>query len=73
MRLYIVPRVPKDFNFRPKVKGEINNLPLWFELGFIRDLNERSEYNKKSFDGVRPFLQKIKEWVDFKMMEKADI
>ena len=28
VRLYIVTKVPEDFNFQPKVKGEIRNLPL---------------------------------------------
>ena len=72
VRLSIVTKVPEDFNFQPKVKGEIRNLPLWFYLPYITGLKEGSRHYIRSFNGVLSFLERIKKWVDVKKMEEDD-
>ena len=68
--LYILPNVPGDLEFKPKVQGEIKKTN-WFQLTYIQGLKNQPprHYDERSFKAVYPFLEKIKLWVD---TEKRD-
>ena len=44
---------------------------LWFYLPYITGLKEGSRhYDIRSFNGVLPFIERIKKWVDVKKTEE---
>lgn len=68
IRLYIIPGVPKDTEFKPKTRQEIKSLE-WFALNDLpvhkKDQTPKSNLglNPNSFFTVIPFVKNLRKWV----------
>jgi hypothetical protein len=72
VQLFIVKDVPEETIFKAKRTGEIAGHE-WFlfkHLLAIKKDPSKTAYNEKSFTGVFPFLQQIKNWLDEEAMQK---
>jgi 8-oxo-dGTP pyrophosphatase MutT (NUDIX family) len=66
VQLFAVQDVSEDFPFEPQCPGEIESY-RWFGLNYLEKVKNpevKTTYDPKSFEGVYPFLDEIKLWID---------
>jgi len=68
IKLYIIPFVPEDTEFRPRTKNEIGGIE-WHEISDIptsyTQLKDRGKKAINYYNAI-PFLPKLKKWIDRK-------
>lgn len=71
VRLYIVPGVNDNEEFRPQTRNEIKRVK-WFEIADLPvNKKDATKYKPNSFFMVLPFIKRLKNWIEKKEEESS--
>ena len=76
VRLFLVAGVEEDFNFQPRVRGEVRDIRWWNVMDLPTSLAEKETktrlgVNVNQFYNAIPFIEDLRDWVTSLCVNKA--